>query len=50
MARVKALRTFTGVVSAVKGQTLDIPDRKVLKDLIDAGYVVSLRPIKNETE
>ena len=39
MASFMVLRTFTGRLVGVKGQTLEIADEKLAKDLLKAGYI-----------
>lgn len=36
---VKALKSFAGAVSMGAGETRDIDDEAILRDLLDAGYV-----------
>lgn len=36
---VKALKSFAGAVSMGAGETRDIDDEAILRDLMDAGYV-----------
>lgn len=36
---VKALKSFAGAVSMGAGETRDIDDKAILRDLMDAGYV-----------
>lgn len=38
----KALTTFSGKITMVKGEVREIADEKIAKDLIRAGYVVDL--------
>ena len=40
--KVKALRSFSGVVSMSRGQEMDIQDEFILNDLMKAGYVEPL--------
>ena len=35
----KALKTFTGLISMVKGQVQEIKDSAIAKDLLQAGYI-----------
>lgn len=35
----KALKTFTGLISMVKGQVQEIKDSAIAKDLLNAGYI-----------
>ena len=38
----KAITTFSGKITMVKGEVRDIADDEIAKDLIRAGYVVDL--------
>jgi hypothetical protein len=38
----RALKTFAGVVTMVKGEVREIKDDKAAKDLLRAGYIVDL--------
>lgn len=40
--RVKATVSFAGIVSMRKGEERDLKDRRILDDLIRAGYVESI--------
>lgn len=42
--KVKALRSFAGVMNMSRGQELDIQDEYILKDLLRAGYVEAANP------
>ena len=48
----KALVTFSGLVSACKGQTINIENQEIAKDLLDAKYIeeVSNKPKKETTK
>ena len=47
----KALRTFFGMkVSMTKGQVKEITDKEVIKDLLKAGYIEEVKPIKEEVK
>lgn len=35
----RALVSFSGIVSMAKGQEMEIKDKKIIKDLISAGYI-----------
>ncbi len=39
MAQYEALRSFGGKVSATKGRPVEIKDKAVAQDLLDAGYI-----------
>lgn len=43
----KALKSFTGQISMIKGQEKDIKDEYIIKDLIKAGYIEEVK-VKNE--
>ena len=38
----RALKTFAGVVTMVKGEVREIKDDTIAKDLLKAGYIVDL--------
>ena len=40
----RALTCFSGLVSAVAGQVLDIPQKWIAQDLLDAGYIEEISP------
>ena len=42
----RALISFSGLVSAVAGQELDIPQRWIAQDLLDAGYIEEISPVQ----
>jgi hypothetical protein len=42
----KALITFSGKVSMVKGQVKEINDKEVVEDLLKAGYIEEIKPAK----
>lgn len=48
----KALKSFGGKVSMKKGETKDIKDENVIKDLLNAGYIEEIKEniIKIEEE
>ena len=39
MAQYEALKSFGGKVSATKGRPVEIKDKAVAQDLLDAGYI-----------
>lgn len=39
----KALVTFSGIVSMAKGQVGEIPDKAIVKDLLEAGYIEEVK-------
>nr|DAO53802.1 MAG TPA: hypothetical protein [Caudoviricetes sp.] len=41
--KYKALISFSGTVSAVKGDTVEIADKEVAKDLLDANYIEEIK-------
>ncbi len=45
--RVKALKSFSGVVSMYMGEVRDITNKNILKDLTAAGYVEPEAPKRN---
>ena len=48
----KALVTFSGLVSAYKGQTINIENQEIAKDSLEAGYIESVdnKPKKETTK
>ena len=38
----RALRSFSGIVTMVKGEVREINNEEVVKDLLRAGYIVDL--------
>ena len=42
MAKIKALKSFSGLVSMVKGEVRDIEDDFIVNDLIRSGYCEDL--------
>lgn len=44
----KALISFSGLVSAVAGQVIDIPETWIAKDLLGAGLIEEIKPAKQE--
>lgn len=48
----KVLKTFSGIISAVKGNTIEIENQEIAQDLLDAGYIeeVSTKPKKETTK
>ena len=48
----KALVTFIGLVSAYKGQTINLENQEIAKDLLEAGYIepVADKPKKETTK
>ena len=47
--KVKALQSFTGVLTMQKGKIADCDDEVVVRDLLEAGYVELVEP-KDESE
>ncbi|RGG63427.1 hypothetical protein DWW96_10820 [Eubacterium sp. AF17-7] len=45
--KVKALTSFTGVLSMTANEVREISDEAVLKDLVEAGFVI---PVEKEPE
>lgn len=41
---VKAIKSFSGTVTMASGDTRDIPEGAVLKDLLRAGFIVEAEP------
>lgn len=49
--KIKALVSFSGLISMGIGEERDITDNEVLNDLLSANYVEEVRPtIKSETK
>ena len=46
---LKALTSFSGIVSMYEGETRDIDDAAVVADLLRAGYVEEVKPTKGRT-
>lgn len=44
----KALKSFTGVITMGQGEVKEIKDKDIVKDLINAGYIVEVKPAKEE--
>ena len=45
----KALTSFSGLVSMVKGEVRDISDKMVANDLLSCGYIEEIKPAPKET-
>ena len=50
MAKVKALKSFSGVVNMAIDQVSDIQDEYILNDLVNAGYVEVLEKEEQTVE
>lgn len=51
--KFKALVSFSGVLTAVKGQVLEIGDESVKSDLLEAGYIEKVterKAVKNDNK
>lgn len=51
--KFKALVSFSGVLTAVKGQVLEIGDESIKSDLLEAGYigkVTERKAVKNDNK
>lgn len=46
----KALKTFSGVISMVKGEVRDIDNAEVVTDLLRAKYIVDLEEKRKATK
>lgn len=44
----RALKSFSGKITMVKGEVREIADAEVAKDLVKCGYVADLTPTKTE--
>lgn len=50
MAKVKALKSFAGIVSMHTGEVKDIDDSNIVNDLVSAGYIEEVKePAKTKT-
>lgn len=43
----KALKSFSGKISMRKNEERAITDKKVIADLVKAGYIEEIKPLKN---
>ena len=48
--KYKALISFSGTVSAVKGDTVEIADKEVAKDLLNAKYIEEIKKPTPKTD
>ena len=39
---------FSGLISMRKGEEKQIKDKKIVKDLLKAGYIEEIKPVKSE--
>lgn len=46
----KALKSFSGAISMVKGQVMDIKDDAIVKDLLRCGYIAEEKTKDIKTE
>ena len=46
MAKYEALTSFVGVMSATRGDILEIKDKDMAKDLVEAGFIKEVKPKK----
>ena len=46
----RALISFSGLVSAVAGQEIEIPDKWIAQDLLSAGYIEEISPAEKATK
>lgn len=46
----RALRTFAGLVTMVKGEVREIENEEVAKDLLRCGFIEDLTPKKTKSE
>lgn len=44
----KALVSFTGLITMRKNEVKEIKDKKIVKDLLKAGYIVEVKPEKTK--
>ncbi len=45
----KALVSFSGAISMAEDEIREISDKKIAKDLLSAGYIVSVNPTPKST-
>ena len=38
--------SFSGIISMKKGDVKEIKDKKIVKDLLKAGYIEEVKPVK----
>lgn len=46
----KALRSFSGNISMAEGDTKDISDPNIVKDLVKAGYIEEVKPAETKAK
>lgn len=46
----KALRSFSGYISMAEGDTKDISDPNIVKDLVKAGYIAEVKPAETKAK
>ena len=46
----KALGSFSGLISMAKGETREIKDKEIIKDLLKAGYIEEVKSTKKKKE
>lgn len=46
----KALKSFSGIITMNRGQVKEINDKKIVKDLLMAGYIEEVKPTKSEVK
>ena len=44
----KALKSFSGIITMNKGQVKEITNKEVVKNLLEAGYIEEIKPVKKE--
>ena len=44
----RALIGFAGLITMKKGEVKEIKDKKIVKDLLNAGYIEEIKPTKSE--
>ena len=47
MGSYKVLVSFAGAVCGTPGQTIDLKDPEIAKDLLKAGYIKELEPVQD---
>ena len=48
MSMYKAKVCFSGLISMRKNEVKEIKDKNIVKDLLKAGYIEEIKPVKSE--
>ena len=46
----KALKSFSGAISMAEGDTKDISNPNIVKDLVKAGYIEEIKPAESKAK